>query len=125
LPSAVVLVEEATPSAVAEDIRRYFAGLSAQFTSILPAAWHGRVHFCTEDDEAVVLRALVESAIRPDSALSVTDVGLPIGAEELLQDLASPALLLELEAFRTASAAESARKSTALRLVREAELPAP
>jgi hypothetical protein len=118
-PGAVV--EEAEPAAVAEDIRRYFAGLSAQFTPILPAAWNGEVHFCTEDDERVVLRALVECTIRPDPDLSVTEVGLPIGSEELLQALGGPALLRELEAFEAASVAESARRTTALRVVRDIE----
>src|SRR5437879_797654 len=48
----------AMASAVAEDLRRYFGGLSAQFTPFLEAAWHGHVRFCTDADADEVLGAL-------------------------------------------------------------------
>jgi hypothetical protein len=82
--------EKATAADAAEDLRRYFGGLSAQFTHILEAAWHGRVRFCTDAEENEVLRALAVLVVRPLPQTWAAPVlgTLPSGAAELLKPLA-------------------------------------
>jgi hypothetical protein len=124
---------EARAAVVAEDLRRYFGGLSAQFTPILEAAWHGRVRFCTDAEEDEVLGALAVLVVRcphpktsegPDLHLASPGCAgagaLPGGAEELLKPLAGKALIKQLEAIQPANAAERDRQQAALGLVRSA-----
>jgi hypothetical protein len=112
----------ATASAVAEDLHRYFDGLSAQFTPFLEAAWHGRVRFCTDADADEVLGALAMLVVRPLHATSapLEPDGLPIGAKALLEALASQALIGQLLAIQPADAAEHDRQRAALAVVRSA-----
>jgi hypothetical protein len=118
-----VTPRKATASAVAEDIHRYFAGLSAQFTTFLEATWHGHLRFCSDAEEDHVLGALAEVVVRPPTQnSSATDEsgGLPSGAEGILKPLASQALIKQLLAIKPANAAERDRQRAALAVVRSA-----
>ncbi|MEO5624463.1 MAG: hypothetical protein ABIQ70_00465 [Dokdonella sp.] len=105
---------------MSEDLRRYFAGLSAQFTPVLDAAWHGHVRFCTDTDEAKVLEALAVLVVQPPPDASLSESGLPGGAEQLLAAFSGRALVRVLEAVQPADPAEADRKFAALQVVRKA-----
>lgn len=111
---------EASAEAVADDIRRYFEGLSVQVTPILQAAWHGQVHFCNEKAQLLVLQALTDGSLRTNST-TTDDSQLPSGAAELLTTFASPQLVQRLEAFVPASDGERVRKLLALEIVKNAD----
>jgi hypothetical protein len=116
-----VTPEMATADAVAEDLHRYFEGLSAQFTPFLEAAWHGQVRFCTGAAADKVLGALAVLVVRPPPASAPFESNsLPGGAEEFLEALASQALIKQLLAIQPANAAERARQRAALAVVRSA-----
>ncbi len=118
-----VTPQEATASAVVEDIHRYFAGLSAQFTTFLDATWHGHLRFCTDAEEDEVLGALAVVVVRPpiqNSPGTDESGGLPSGAEEMLEPLASRALIKQLLAINPADAKEHDRQRAALAVVRSA-----
>jgi hypothetical protein len=117
---STVATESATATAVAEDLWRYFAGLSAQFTRILEAAWHGRVRFCTDADETIVATRLATLVIKPPKENTRTPDLLPIGAAELLQPLASRRLLLALRELRPATEVQRERQRAALAIVEAA-----
>ncbi len=108
------------PAAASDDLRRYFDGLSFQATTLLPAAWHGRVRFCRDSDERVFAGTLAEVVIRRAPSLLPTNSDLPGGAAELLTAFASPVLEERLVAFDPASSEEEARKAEALSIVRHA-----
>jgi hypothetical protein len=123
---STVASDTATPTDASEDLQRYITGLSVQFTSVLEAAWHGHVRFCTDAGEAQVLQALALLVVRPPSPAFFVDFRLPSdarlpgGARELLEGLSSAALIAQLEAVRPMNPAETARKATALQVAREA-----
>ncbi|HEY6321597.1 MAG TPA: hypothetical protein VJA16_08585 [Thermoanaerobaculia bacterium] len=120
---STVTPRKATASAVAEDIHRYFAGLSAQFTTFLEATWHGHLRFCTDAEEDAVLGALAVVVVRPpihNSPATDEAGGLPSGAEGILKPLASQALIKQLLALQPANAAEHDRQRAALAVVRSA-----
>lgn len=117
---STVAFRETTPTEASEDLQRYFDGLSVQFTSILEAAWHGHVRFCTDADETQVLHALALLVVRSPTEAFLADSGLPSGARELLEGLSGAALIAQLEAVRPMNPAETARKTTALQVARKA-----
>jgi hypothetical protein len=112
--------DTATAAAASEDLRRYFVGLNAQFTSILDAVWHGHIRFCTDASETHVLHSLALLVVQPPSEASLDVSGLPGGAEQLLIGLSGAALNAELETVQPVNAAEAARKATALQVVHKA-----
>ena len=115
--------DTATAAAVSEDLRRYFVGLDAQFTSILEAVWNSHIRFCTDASETRVLQSLALLVVRPPSEAALDESGFPRGAEELLAGLSGPVLVVELETVEPLDAAEAARKATALRIAHEEARP--
>jgi hypothetical protein len=110
--------KEARADDVVDDLGRYFGRFSVQVTSILDAAWHGRVHFCSRQAEVRVARAFSQLVVKPRDEGSQNDSQLPGGAESLLTALASDVLVAELEATPAFTYQEIERKAKALAIVR-------
>jgi hypothetical protein len=111
-------IPEATPAAVAEDLRRYFKGFSVQGTAFIHAAWYGHVRFCTSGAEADVARVLAHLVVKPLNSSREGVAQLPIGAKSLLTALASKVLEDEVAAITVTNSDEEARKRQALTIVR-------
>jgi hypothetical protein len=109
-------VETAASSSVADDLNRYFSGMSAQMTPMLEAAWHGRIRFCTPQEESTVLAKLVDLVVRPRDNSFAPD-GLPTGASQILAGFASQALLDRISAFQPATDEERSRQRAAAGVV--------
>jgi hypothetical protein len=112
-------VRQALAADAAEDLRRYFRGFSVQTTPILNAAWHGRVHFCTEQAAEHVAAVLSQLVVKSgDRTSSGGGSLLPAGAESLLTALASNVLAGALQGVSTSNGYEEERKKQALAVVR-------